>query len=65
MRKPDDNFHSAPAPNGYYYDSVQDKLVADPLSDEFSELWNGTAHQNTVAFRKVFAPMPDDTAKSW
>ncbi|KAJ5107867.1 phospholipase D/nuclease [Penicillium angulare] len=65
MRKPDDNFHPSPAPNEYDYDSAQDKLVADPLSDEFLELWNGTAHQNTLAFRKVFAPMPDDTAKSW
>lgn len=39
--------------------------MADPLSDSFLTLWNGTANTNTLAFRKVFAPMPDDTAQTW
>ncbi|KAL4869922.1 hypothetical protein BDV12DRAFT_208212 [Aspergillus spectabilis] len=43
----------------------EDKLVADPLSDNFLGHWNQVAHQNTLAFREVFAPMPDDTAKTW
>ncbi|RAL10176.1 phospholipase D/nuclease [Aspergillus homomorphus CBS 101889] len=65
MRKPDSHFLPAPVPIDYDYGSAEDQLVADPLSDEFLELWNGLANANTLAFRKVFAPMPDDTAKTW
>lgn len=65
MRKPDSHFHAAPGENGYDFGSAEDLLVADPLSDKFLSLWNNTAHTNTLAFRKVFAPMPDDTAQTW
>ena len=65
MRKPDVNFMPAPATNDYDFGSAVGKLVADPLSDSFLKHWTDVAHQNTLAFRKVFAPMPDDTAKTW
>ena len=62
MRKPDGNFMPAPAANDYDFGPAEDKLVADPLSDSFLKQWADVAHQNTIAFRKVFA---DDTAKTW
>ncbi|PVH82421.1 phospholipase D/nuclease [Cadophora sp. DSE1049] len=65
MRKPDSYFHPAPSPSDYDFGSAEDKIVADPLSDPFLKLWSDTAAQNTLSFRKVFAVMPDDTAKTW
>ncbi|OJJ42490.1 hypothetical protein ASPZODRAFT_2119907 [Penicilliopsis zonata CBS 506.65] len=65
MRRPDSHFSPAPGPTEYDYGSAEDQLVEDPLSDAFRTLWQQTAQTNTLAFRKVFAPMPDDTAKTW
>ncbi|KAH7412900.1 hypothetical protein BKA64DRAFT_340100 [Cadophora sp. MPI-SDFR-AT-0126] len=65
MRRPDSNFHPAPSPSDYDFGSPEDRIVADPLSDSFLKLWSDTATQNTLSFRKVFAVMPDDTAKTW
>ncbi|KAL4928118.1 phospholipase D/nuclease [Aspergillus undulatus] len=65
MRKPDGNFMPAPVPNDYDYGSVEDSLVSDPLSDEFLRYWDNTAQENTRAFWKVFAPVPDNTIKTW
>ncbi|KAL3485122.1 hypothetical protein BJX62DRAFT_243238 [Aspergillus germanicus] len=65
MRKPDSHFVPAPVPTKYDYGSAEDIVVSDPLSDALIARWNETARTNTFAFRKVFAPMPDDTAKSW
>jgi phospholipase D1/2 len=65
MQKPDSNFHPAPAPNGYDFGSDADKLVMDPLGDDFLSLWHGTAKTNTEAFWKVFAPAPDNSMKTW
>lgn len=65
MRKPDSNFHPAPTLNGYDFGSDADKLVVDPLGDDFLSLWQGTAKINTDAFWKVFAPAPDNSMKTW
>ena len=65
MRKPDCNFMPAPAANDYDFGSAEDRLVADPLSDSLLKHWIDVAYQNTLAFRKVFVPMPDDMAKTW
>lgn len=65
MRKPDGHFMPAPVPDDYDHGSKEDQLVADPLSDEFLQYWNDVAHTNTAAFKKVFAPVPDDSVKSW
>lgn len=65
MQKPDGNFHPAPTLNGYDFDSEADKLVIDPLGDDFLALWQGTAKTNTEAFWKVFAPAPDNSMKTW
>ena len=64
VRKTDGNFMPAPAANDCDFGSAEDKLIADPLSDSFLKHWADIAHQNTLAFRKMFAPMPDDTAKT-
>ncbi|KAL4779269.1 phospholipase D/nuclease [Aspergillus varians] len=65
MRQPDGHFMPAPSPNDYDYGCAEDRLVADPLSDDFIQHWNQVAHQNTLIFQRVFAPVPDDTIKTW
>uniref|UniRef100_A0A1D1XTW8 phospholipase D n=1 Tax=Anthurium amnicola TaxID=1678845 RepID=A0A1D1XTW8_9ARAE len=42
-----------------------DERVIDPLSDDFTKLWEQTATVNTEAFRKVFHCVPDDTVLNW
>lgn len=65
MRRPDGHFMPAPVPLDYDYGSPEDLLVADPLSDSFLALWDRVARRNTLAFRKVFDPIPDDKEKTW
>ncbi|KAL4812173.1 hypothetical protein BDW67DRAFT_193964 [Aspergillus spinulosporus] len=65
MRRPDSHFMPAPVPLDYDYGSPEDLLVADPLSDSFLALWDEVARRNTLAFRKVFDPIPDNKEKTW
>ncbi|CAG8571695.1 11060_t:CDS:10 [Dentiscutata erythropus] len=66
------NTHSHPPPieSDYPVDpqnlSHADRIVEDPLSEEFYEkYWWHTASQNTESFRKVFHCYPDDTVTNW
>ncbi|GAD97514.1 hypothetical protein MYCGRDRAFT_35527 [Paecilomyces variotii No. 5] len=52
-------------PNDDDLDSEESQLVADPLSDEFQDLWISRAHTNTEVYREVFHPVPDDTVRNW
>jgi phospholipase D1/2 len=45
--------------------SEDDALVADPLSNEFQELWNNTAHRNTQIFAEVFKCVPSNNVRNW
>ena len=54
-----------PAPNVYDFDSTEDELVMDPLSDRLWDYWNSTARTNTDAFAKVFHPVPFDGVHNW
>ncbi|KAL4986500.1 hypothetical protein BDW68DRAFT_178718 [Aspergillus falconensis] len=65
MRRPDSHFMPPPVPIDYDYGSPEDLLVADPLSDGFHNLCGQVARRNTLAFRKVFDPLPDDKEKTW
>ena len=65
FRKQDRNFEPAGTPNAYDYGSPEDRLVEDPVADRFLNFWNGRARQNTLAFRKIFHAVPDDTVTSW
>ncbi|KAF2225685.1 hypothetical protein BDZ85DRAFT_69890 [Elsinoe ampelina] len=51
--------------NEYDWNSPEDRVVADPLGQEFTSLWNNTAHENTQAFEKVFHPVPTDKVRTW
>ena len=51
--------------NKYDWESPSDQLVADPLSEEFTQLWQGTAATNTAAFEDVFHCVPSDRARNW
>ncbi|KAL8647750.1 MAG: hypothetical protein Q9226_006305 [Calogaya cf. arnoldii] len=65
MQRPDANFESIGVPNIYDFGSSEDRLVVDPLSDNFINLWNSRAHQNTVAFGRAFHPVPHDDVRTW
>lgn len=61
----DENMEPVPVPNIYDFDSAEDQLVADPLSDRFWDFWNYTAKTNTDAFGKAFHPVPHDSVQNW
>ncbi|CAK7265663.1 hypothetical protein SEPCBS57363_001697 [Sporothrix epigloea] len=51
--------------NVYDWESPADQLVADPLSANFTRLWQSTAAANTAAFDDVFHCVPSDRARNW
>lgn len=65
MERPDPNYEPVGVPNVYDWGSNEDRQVADPLSDEFQNLWTWRANINTQAFGKVFHPVPSDNVKNW
>ncbi|KAI4209258.1 MAG: hypothetical protein LQ351_007798 [Letrouitia transgressa] len=65
MDRPHQNFEPIGVPNIYDFNSAEDRLVADPLSDEFLNIWNSRAHQNTFAFGRIFHPVPHDDVRTW
>ncbi|KAK4160777.1 hypothetical protein QBC43DRAFT_219113 [Cladorrhinum sp. PSN259] len=63
---PDSNWTPAShSLNAYDWDSPADRMVIDPLSPQFLELWRNTAHQNTEIFTKAFHPVPNDKVRTW
>ncbi|KIX00073.1 uncharacterized protein Z518_11000 [Rhinocladiella mackenziei CBS 650.93] len=65
MRRPDPNFEPVGVPNVYDWNTPEDNIVADPLSDAFQSLWNTRARTNTEVFRKAFRAIPDDYVNTW
>ncbi|KAL8725613.1 MAG: hypothetical protein Q9166_007248 [cf. Caloplaca sp. 2 TL-2023] len=65
MERPNANFEPIGVPNIYDFGSEEDRLVVDPLSDSFLNLWNSRAHQNTAAFGRAFHPVPHDAVRTW
>lgn len=65
MQRPDSNFEPVGSPNAYDWNSPEDNIVRDPLSDTFLSLWNSRARTNTDVFRKAFRAVPDDNVISW
>jgi phospholipase D1/2 len=63
--RPDQNSEPIGVPNIYDWDSEEDRRVADPISDDFWNLWNWRAKTNTDAFAKVFHPVPYDGVRNW
>ena len=45
--------------------SPKEKILIDPLSDEFLQLVQNTAHNNTMIYRKLFGCYPDDMYQSF
>lgn len=65
MERQQPNYEPVGVPNEYDWGSEEDRVVADPLSDEFQNLWNWRARTNTEAFGKVFHPVPSDEVRNW
>lgn len=64
--RPDDNSRPvSKAPNAYDWESAADRLVADPMSGDFDQLWRGTARTNTEVFSKAFHNVPNDVVRTW
>ncbi|KAK2059220.1 phospholipase D/nuclease [Colletotrichum caudatum] len=64
--QPNDNWTSVErGPNAYDWDSPADRLVRDPMSREFWDLWESTARTNTEVFSKVFHNVPNDHVRTW
>ncbi|KAI5293929.1 hypothetical protein KEM52_004995 [Ascosphaera acerosa] len=63
--QPDDNCLPVGVPNDFDFDAPESKLVEDPLSEEFQELWRSQARTNTAVFRRVFHAVPDDRVRTW
>lgn len=51
--------------NHYDWGTQADRLVEDPVSDRFWDLWCRTAKTNTDVFTKVFHNVPNDEVRSW
>jgi phospholipase D1/2 len=51
--KVNDFMRPAPTPSPDEFGTPEDNTVADPLSYELEDLWNGVAHRNTQIFRLV------------
>jgi len=45
--------------------TTDDRLVRDPLSEEFTSNWQMTAETNTILYREIFGCYPDDNIKSF
>ncbi|KAI1660886.1 phospholipase D/nuclease [Daldinia decipiens] len=52
-------------PQQYDWGSPSDRLVEDPMSEDFWQLWTETARTNTEVFSKVFHPVPNDQVRTW
>ncbi|KAJ9495281.1 hypothetical protein H2202_009309 [Exophiala xenobiotica] len=65
LQRPDPNYDPIGVPNLYDWDSPEDNIVSDPLSDAFQSLWNSRARTNTEVFRKAFRAVPDDYVNTW
>ena len=65
MERPNENFEPIGVPNVYDFGSEEDRLVMDPLSDNFLNFWNARARQNTYALGKIFHPVPHDDVRTW
>ncbi|KAF2643821.1 phospholipase D/nuclease [Massarina eburnea CBS 473.64] len=63
--KPNNNFKPIGVPNEYDWNSSEDQQVADPLSEDFQNLWNWRSKTNTESFEKVFHPVPSDQVRNW
>jgi len=41
------------------------QLVMDPLSDEFVDLWNSTAANNSQVYHELWKPVPSNNVTTW
>ncbi|KAI9060697.1 phospholipase D/nuclease [Trametes sanguinea] len=63
--QPDSFMRAAPHPNEDETDQDEDRMVADPLSDDTMNLWMNTARRNREIFTEIFRPVPTNLIRSW
>ena len=56
-----------PSPHEHtnFLESKEDQTISDPLSEDFFNLWTGTAKKNREVFSDVFRTVPHDSVTSW
>ncbi|PVG02432.1 phospholipase D/nuclease [Serendipita vermifera] len=59
-----DFMRAAPIPNPDEFGLPEDNLVADPMSIETEDLWNGTAARNRAIFAELFKAVPSDAVRN-
>lgn len=55
----------SPIPNDDETELRETQLVMDPLSDEFLDLWNSTAANNSQVYHELWKPVPSNKVTSW
>ncbi|PVG02411.1 phospholipase D/nuclease [Serendipita vermifera] len=60
-----DFMRPAPVENPDEFGLPEDTLVADPMSIEMEDLWNGTASRNRAIFAELFKTVPTDTVRNF
>ncbi|KAF8151528.1 phospholipase D [Crassisporium funariophilum] len=56
---------AVPVPNEDTTRTREDRLVADPISEETDFLWKETARKNREIFSEIFRPVPTNLVRSW
>jgi len=57
--------HPAPYPNKDETHTHEDRLVADPISDEVDVWWKEAARKNREIFTELFRPLPTNLVRDW
>lgn len=60
-----DFMRAAPVANPDETEAREDALVADPLSDDTTRLWEETARENREAFTEIFRTVPSNLVRDW
>jgi phospholipase D1/2 len=55
----------APIPHDDETGLHETNLVMDPLSDEFWDLWNRTAANNSRVYHELWKPVPSNNVPTW
>ncbi|KAF8737923.1 hypothetical protein AX14_012197 [Amanita brunnescens Koide BX004] len=59
------NMKPAPYPYDYDFGSKEDAMVADPVAESTTQLWQQTAKKNREIFTEIFKTVPNNIVRDW